>query len=114
MRCIVCGRTEDGVAKRSLEIAAQINKALDSVANKEEIEVLLQRKKELDRITFTHVKISGKVLKILEKSNNTHDHLICAHCKLIVDNMVYEIASGDKKGGLSVPSGSAKTALDIS
>jgi hypothetical protein len=90
MRCIVCGRTEDGVEKRSLEIAAQINKALNSVTNKKEIAILRQRKKELDRITFTHVNISGAVLKILEKSNNTHDHLICMHCKLIVDNMAYE------------------------
>jgi hypothetical protein len=29
MHCILCGRTEDGVAKRSLEIGTQINRALD-------------------------------------------------------------------------------------
>jgi hypothetical protein len=103
MRCIVCGRTEDSVAKRSLEIAAQINKVLDCVTDKEEIEVLLQRKKELDRITFTHIKISDKVLKILEKysnpekSDDKHDYLICMHCRSIVDNMAYEIAFGNKK-----------------
>jgi hypothetical protein len=90
MRCIVCGRTEDGVAERSLEIAAQINKALNSATNKEEIDALLQRKKNFDRITFTHVNISDKALKILEKSNDTHNHLICMHCKLIIDNMAYE------------------------
>jgi hypothetical protein len=114
MRCIVCGRTEDGVEKRSLGIAAQINRALNSTTNKEEIDALLQRKKKFDRIPFTHVKISDKVLTILEKSNDTHGCLICMHCRLIVDNMAYEIASGNKKGGLSVPSGGAKTSLDIS
>ncbi|MDR2782527.1 MAG: hypothetical protein LBB48_01555 [Treponema sp.] len=98
MRCIVCGRTEDGVAKRSREIAAQINKALEIITNKEEIEALLQRKKKFDRITFTHVTISDEVLKILEKyscletSNDKHGYLICMHCKLFIDTMAYEIA----------------------
>jgi hypothetical protein len=95
MRCIICGRTEDGVAKRSLEIAAQINKALEIVTNREETEALLQRKNKFDRITFTHVTVSDEVLKILEKYIETEkedkDHicLICMHCKILVDTISY-------------------------
>jgi hypothetical protein len=94
MRCIVCGRTEAEVAEKSLEIAVQINKVLDIARNTEEIKLLLQRKKKLDRITFTHTVISDKVFKILEKyedmekPNKAHDYLICMHCKALVDNMV--------------------------
>jgi hypothetical protein len=97
MYCILCGRTEDGVAKRSLEIGAQINKVLDITENEKEIEVLLQRKKKFDRITFTHVTIFDEVLKILEKYTETektdkdHNCLICMHCKALVDNMAHEI-----------------------
>jgi hypothetical protein len=88
MRCILCGRTEDDVAKKSLEIAAQINNALDIIENEEEIELLFQRKKKLDRITFTCVAISDKVFKILEKytdmekSTNEHDYLTCESHKV--------------------------------
>jgi hypothetical protein len=99
MRCIVCGRTEDEVAEKSLEIAVQINKVLDITRNTEEIKLLLQRKKKLDRITFTHAAISDKVFKILEKyadiekSNKAHDYLICMHCKALLVDMVYEKAA---------------------
>jgi hypothetical protein len=97
MRCIVCGRTEDEVAKKSLEIAAQINRVVDITGNKEEREALLQRKKKLDRITFTHVVISDVVFKLLEKhadvekSDKDHNYLICMHCKALVDTMSYEM-----------------------
>jgi hypothetical protein len=97
MRCILCGRTEDEVAKKSFEIAAQINRTLDITGNEEEREVLFQRKKKLDRITFTHVAISNKVFKILEKYSNLekpdkdHDYLICMHCKALTDTMVYKM-----------------------
>jgi hypothetical protein len=97
MRCIVCGRTEEDVSKRSLEIAAQINKALGIITNKEEVEVLHQRIKKLDRISFTCVTISDKVFKMLEKygdmekTDKDHDCLICMHCKALVDTMSYEM-----------------------
>jgi hypothetical protein len=102
MRCIVCGRTEDSVAKRSLEIAAQINKALDIITNKKELEALLQRKKKFDRITFTHVTISDEALKILEKYSETEktdkdqNCLICMHCKALVDTISYETVENEE------------------
>jgi uncharacterized protein YpmS len=102
MRCIVCGRTEDGVAKRSLEIATQINKAFEIITNKEEIEALLQRKKKFDRISFTHVTISDEVLKILEKyietekTDRDHNYLICMHCKTLVDTISYKTVENVK------------------
>jgi hypothetical protein len=95
MRCIICGRTETGVAEKTFEIAAQINKALGITGDKVEIEALLQRKKKLDRISFTHVTISDKVFNILRKyadpenSDNDHDYLICMHCKALADTMSY-------------------------
>jgi hypothetical protein len=102
MRCIICGRTEDDVAKKSREIGAQINRALNITDNEEELEALLQRKKQIDRITFTHVTISDKVLKILEKYTETektdkdHNCLICMHCKVFVDTISYETAENVK------------------
>ncbi|MDR1587380.1 MAG: hypothetical protein LBS57_07995 [Treponema sp.] len=91
-------KNRNDLANKSLEIAARINKALDITGNKEEIAALRQRKKKLDRISFTHVKISDEVFKMLEKNtdmekpNSEHDYLICMHCKVLVNTMVYEIS----------------------
>jgi hypothetical protein len=67
MRCSLCGRTEDDVAKKSLAVYDQIKKALKIIKNEEEIDILRQRIKKLDRITFTCVSFSDEVTQILKK-----------------------------------------------
>jgi hypothetical protein len=99
MKCFVCGKTEDDVAKASEEMAETINRALKSAGNDKERDILLQRKKSLDKITFTHIEFSAKARTILEKyldieqsttqagevctlRNETNNELlICMHCK---------------------------------
>ncbi|MDR2865727.1 MAG: hypothetical protein LBV68_08975 [Spirochaetaceae bacterium] len=96
MRCSLCGRTEKDVAGKSLVVGAQINKALEFIKNKEETDILQQRIKKLDKITFMPVSFSDEVTQILEKylpaekpenSDDENEQLICMHCKFLVDNM---------------------------
>jgi hypothetical protein len=96
MRCSLCGSTEDEVAEKSLAVYDQIKKALKIIENEEEIEILRQRIKKLDRITFTHVSFSDEAAQILkkylsggkkEKSDDENEQLICMHCKFLTDSI---------------------------
>jgi hypothetical protein len=98
MRCSLCGRTEKDVAEKSLAVGAQINSALKIIRNKEETDILQQRIKKLDKITFTAVSFSDEAAHILEKylpaekpenSDDEHEQLICMHCKFLIDSMTF-------------------------
>jgi cell division GTPase FtsZ len=96
LRCALCGRTEDDVAEKSIAVYDQIKKALEIIKNEEEIDILRQRIKKLDRITFTHVSFSDEATQILkkylspekkEKKDEKNEELICMHCKFLTDSI---------------------------
>jgi uncharacterized Zn finger protein (UPF0148 family) len=98
MHCALCGRTEDDVAEKSRAVYDQIQKALKIIKNEEEIDILRQRIKKLDRITFTHVSFSDEAAQILkkylsrgkkEKSDEKNEQLICMHCKFLTDSIMF-------------------------
>jgi uncharacterized Zn finger protein (UPF0148 family) len=96
LRCSLCGRTEDDVAEKSLAVYEQIKKTMKIIKNEEEIDILRQRIKKLDRITFTHVSFSDEATQILKKylspekkenKDEKNEELICMHCKFLIDSI---------------------------
>jgi hypothetical protein len=85
MKCFLCGKTEDDVAKTSLKVAKSINKALETAVTDKERDILLGQKKELNRISFTIIEIPKKTCTAFEKcmdiEQSNSEPMICMHCK---------------------------------
>jgi hypothetical protein len=88
------------IAQNGVDSANDENNPLQNYVDNlsEEIIVLRQRIKKLDRITFTHVDILDKATQIIKKHtiaaempNKYNGHLVCMHCKIIIDTLSYPV-----------------------